>query len=53
MGRATPLLDMRVPHTSVGSLSPNELAARSEREHNQNGFWLGLGIQGAGSTRTK
>ena len=28
------------PHTSLGGLTPNEFAARSHRDHNQNGFWL-------------
>ena len=28
------------PHTSLGGLTPNEFAARSQRDHNQNGFWL-------------
>jgi putative transposase len=28
------------PHTSLGGLTPNEFAARSPRDHNQNGFWL-------------
>jgi putative transposase len=28
------------PHTSLGGLAPNEFAARSQEDHNQNGFWL-------------
>jgi putative transposase len=28
------------PHTSLGGLTPNEFAARSQPDHNQNGFWL-------------
>jgi putative transposase len=28
------------PHTSLGGVTPNEFAARSQRDHNQNGFWL-------------
>jgi putative transposase len=28
------------PHTSLGGLTPNEFAARSQRDHNRNGFWL-------------
>ncbi len=28
------------PHTSLGGLTPNEFAARSRQDHNQNGFWL-------------
>jgi hypothetical protein len=28
------------PLTSLGGLTPNEFAARSERDHKQNGFWL-------------
>jgi putative transposase len=28
------------PQTSLGGLTPNEFAARSQRDHNQNGFWL-------------
>ena len=28
------------PHTSLGGLTPNEFAARSQRDRNQNGFWL-------------
>ena len=28
------------PHTSLGGLAPNEFAARSQQDHNQNGFWL-------------
>lgn len=28
------------PHTSLGGLTPNEFAARSQRDHNQSGFWL-------------
>ncbi len=28
------------PHTSLGGLAPNEFAARSQRDHNQSGFWL-------------
>lgn len=28
------------PHTSLGGLTPNEFAARSNQDHNQNGFWL-------------
>jgi putative transposase len=27
------------PHTSLGGLTPNEFAARSKQDHNQNGFW--------------
>ena len=30
----------RRPHTSLGGLTPNEFAARSKQDHNQNGFWL-------------
>jgi len=28
------------PHTSLGGLAPNEFAARSQPDHNQNGCWL-------------
>jgi len=28
------------PHTSLGGATPNEFAARSQRDRNQNGFWL-------------
>jgi putative transposase len=28
------------PHASLGGATPNEFAARSQRDHNQNGFWL-------------
>ena len=28
------------PHTSLGGLAPNEFAARSQQDHNRNGFWL-------------
>jgi putative transposase len=28
------------PHTSLGGLVPNEFAARSQQDHNRNGFWL-------------
>jgi putative transposase len=28
------------PHTSLGGLTPNEFAARSQQDHNRNGFWL-------------
>jgi putative transposase len=28
------------PHTSLGGVTPNEFAARSQRDHSQNGFWL-------------
>ena len=28
------------PHTSLRGLTPNEFAARSRTDHNQNGFWL-------------
>jgi len=28
------------PHTSLSGVTPNEFAARSQRGHNQNGFWL-------------
>ena len=28
------------PHTSLRGLTPNEFAARSKTDHNQNGFWL-------------
>jgi putative transposase len=28
------------PHTSLGGVTPNEFAARSQQDHNQNGFWL-------------
>jgi putative transposase len=28
------------PHTSFGGVTPNEFAARSQRDHNQDGFWL-------------
>ena len=28
------------PHTSLAGLAPNEFAARSRQDHNQNGFWL-------------
>jgi putative transposase len=28
------------PHTSLSGLTPNEFAARSKQDHNQNGFWL-------------
>jgi putative transposase len=28
------------PHTSLGGVTPNEFAARSQRDHNQDGFWL-------------
>ena len=28
------------PHTSLGGLTPNEFAARSQKDHNRNGFWL-------------
>ncbi len=28
------------PQTSLGGLTPNEFAARSTQDHNQNGFWL-------------
>src|SRR6188472_4289678 len=28
------------PHTSLGGLTPNEFATRSNQDHNQNGFWL-------------
>jgi putative transposase len=28
------------PHTSLRGLTPNEFAARSQRDHNQSGFWL-------------
>jgi len=28
------------PHTSLGGVTPNEFAARSQRGHNQKGFWL-------------
>lgn len=28
------------PHTSLGGATPNEFAARSRQDHNQNGFWL-------------
>jgi len=28
------------PHTSLGGLTPNEFAARSREDHNQNGSWL-------------
>jgi len=28
------------PHTSLGGLTPNEFAARSRGDHNQNGLWL-------------
>lgn len=28
------------PHTSLGGLTPNKFAARSKKDHNQNGFWL-------------
>ena len=30
----------RRPHTSLGGFTPNEFAARSRKDHNQNGFWL-------------
>jgi len=30
----------RRPHTSLRGLTPNEFAARSTTDHNQNGFWL-------------
>lgn len=29
----------RRPHTSLGGFTPNEFAARSRQDHNQNGFW--------------
>lgn len=28
------------PHTSLGGLTPAEFAARSRKDHNQNGVWL-------------
>ena len=28
------------PHTCLGGLAPNEFAARSQQDHNPNGFWL-------------
>jgi hypothetical protein len=28
------------PHTSLGGLAPNPFAARSQQDHNRNGFWL-------------
>jgi len=28
------------PHTSLGGLTPNEFATRSQKDHNQNGLWL-------------
>ena len=28
------------PHTSLGGLTPNEFATRSNKDHNQNRFWL-------------
>jgi hypothetical protein len=28
------------PHTSLGGFTPNEFAARSRTDQNQNGFWL-------------
>ena len=28
------------PNTSLGRLAPNEFAARSQQDHNRNGFWL-------------
>jgi len=28
------------PHTSLSGVTPNEFAARSHKDHNQNGFWL-------------
>ena len=28
------------PHTSLGGLTPAEFAARSQKDHNQGGFWL-------------
>ncbi|WP_191059400.1 integrase core domain-containing protein, partial [Geminicoccus harenae] len=28
------------PHTSLGGLTPNEVATRSRQDHDQNGLWL-------------
>jgi putative transposase len=28
------------PHTSLGGLAPNEFAARSQQDYNQNGCWF-------------
>jgi len=31
------------PQISLGSLAPNEFTARSQQDHNRNGFWLQRG----------